>query len=180
MKSILFKYISFLLISSGSLSSMTRKNIFEYSLLYEEPSIMRWKLETDSFNYRKLSGLILYKRYPILDEQGIQIEPVISIIYEKLPNDSITTLEYANIWMMKTGSFYKLDSLSGPNEMGMKYKYSICKFCSYSRNNISHNLIIVYSVYKNVGIQIICDSTKSIYLKVKDDMLEFIKRVDFQ
>jgi hypothetical protein len=60
---------------------------------YSRPDAKIWKI--DASQEEEQRGLILYKRETIIDDNGVRVEPVLSIIYRKTPAGVENLLEFA-------------------------------------------------------------------------------------
>jgi len=151
--------------------------IIDATIVFEEPDPKIWKLVSQDYNKEKGIGQIMYKRVPIIDSQGFQIEPVMAIVYEKLPNKPDLVMYSLQLRMRVPFSVDKMfthqdGSITYPNSLGYEGHRD--------QHGKKHNLLITHMIYDNVGIQFIGDSTADVYSQVEGDMRKFIKSIKFK
>ena len=176
MKKIIFIYL-FIVVQILYASEL---KIFNITLVYDAPDSNIWNSPVKKFDESRNVGSIMYVRNPIIDSEGRSISPVIAIIYEKLPSDSISVIEYSFMVRMRHAFSFEIDSLCSAEAMGMKYLNGMYYDGYHIRGNVRHEILLVHIVKNDVGIQIICDSTENVYNEVVDDMIRFIRSVDFK
>jgi hypothetical protein len=160
-----------LLLSQGHIDAFGKK------IIYDIPDSDKWKIDQTVFVETMQRGMISYKHIPIKDQLGRDIEPVIALIYEKLPSDSIDPILFSANKRITTR--FDVDKVFGYEDFKLKYRNTIGYYGHYDKVVI-HNVIVAHMVYKNMGIQIICDSTKDVYDQVKEDMELFVGSVEFE
>ncbi len=158
----------------------TEIKIFDVTLSYDAPDENMWNLPSEKFDVSRNVGSIIYTRDSIIDDDGNPIAPVIAIIYEKLDSDSIDAILYSLNVRMRPGLSFKIDSIHAATDFNMKYLNGVVYDAYYIKGGYKHEVFVVHMVKDTIGIQIICDSTESIYSKVMNDMLKFIRSVDFK
>lgn len=159
-------------------SSQGRIEAFGINILYEMPDSAVWKKDSSVFRESVQRGMISYKHSPIKDDLGRDIEPVVAIVYEELPSDSIDPILFSANKRATAG--FDVDSVFSPGDFELSHENTIGYYGHYDKGSVTHNVIIAHMVYKNVGVQVICDSTKDVYDQVKDDMELFIGSVEFE
>jgi hypothetical protein len=159
------------------LSTQGRIEAFGINILYETPDIAVWKKDSTVFDESLQRGMISYKHIPIKDNLGRDIEPVVAIVYEKLPSDSIDPILFSANKRAVAG--FNVDEVFSPDDFKLKYKNTIGYYGHYNKGVI-HNIIVAHMVYKDVGVQVICDSTKDVYDQVKEDMELFVGSLEFE
>lgn len=159
-------------------SSQGRIEAFGINILYEIPDIAVWKKDSSVFRESVQRGMISYKHTPIKDNLGRDIEPVVAIVYEELPSDSIDPILFSANKRATAG--FDVDGVFSPEDFELSHENTIGYYGHYEKGGVIHNVIIAHMVYKNVGVQVICDSTKDVYDHVKEDMESFVGSVKFE
>jgi tetratricopeptide (TPR) repeat protein len=146
---------------------------------FAPPDDAHWKLTKKEYDKKRGAGRIVYKHLPIKDPQGHEIEPLMAVIFEEMSAflDAGTYSESERAqksmdWQEKRKFTSQDGSLSYPNAEGYDGEYTV--------QGVIHKIIVAYMVHKELGVQIICDSTDGVYDKVESDFRAFIKSINFE
>jgi hypothetical protein len=101
-----------------------------------------------------------FRHRGIRDSRGIDVHPVISITAWKFPNDEMTLKGFSK-YLLKQAPF-KVTNREMKN--GRLYLQGTRAYGGYT-----HVVRRVFSFTNRVGVDVICDSTDSVYKRVKDD-----------
>jgi len=118
--------------------------------------------------------VLMYTHSPILDKEGISIQPVIAVICEEL-SSPLNVIDYS-LWKRKQVSFI-VDSIYSKYSSTLSYWNGIGYAAHYGRNSLVHKLFVGHFRHKHVGVQVICDSTEGVYEAVEQDFRSFLRSV---
>src|SRR4030066_1406828 len=76
--------------------------MFAATLSFINPNPSFWVENAREFDKSRNKGMLTFKRETIVDSEGLEIKPVISIVYEKLPSSITTVSDYARIARART------------------------------------------------------------------------------
>lgn len=159
------------------LSAQENLIAFGVKIMYKNLNTEKWKKDRSESSALRNSGMISYKHVPIRDSVGRTIEPMIAIIYEKLPSDSIDLILFSAQKRMNTR--FEVDQVFSRENFNLKCKNTVGYYGHYEKG-VVHKVIVAHMVFKDVGLQIICDSTEEVYDQVNEDMERFVSSVDIQ
>ncbi len=117
-----------------------------------------------------------YARDPVIDNSGLQVVPFISIMYEKVDNN--TDLIFYSVFKRSSLPPFKIDEvLTGDHEeyplpFGIGYLGHY-----YDSMGILHKIFIIHVISNDWGIQIIIDGTASIFEVMKEEYIQIIKSI---
>lgn len=151
----------------------------DQTMLYQPPDSSCWNIVMDEFDKDTGVGIRMFKRSPLIDPEGNAIEPVIAVIYEKLPSDSEDLIVYSTRLRATQGARFQIDSIEPPQKLGMKYERAIFYDGHYLKGPVRHEILVVHMMKGDIGVQIICDSTDGVYDRVAEDMMAFIRSISF-
>jgi hypothetical protein len=159
-------------------NSSTSSRLFNINIYYKIPDTTSWSLFRNiSPNDSNKTGWITYLHKPIINKSGYSIKPGISIFYENV-DDSLDVIVYMSYYEFH-GMKYQSDKIFNYENGPLTYQNAIGQYGSYQNQGVDHKIIIVYMIYKDVGIRIFCDSTTDVYEEVKNDFEYFIKSIYF-
>lgn len=168
----------FLFISSSIAWGQTTINAFGSKIFFTDPNETAWKLTQKIDPSESSKGLRMFKHEQIIGSTGLPVEPVIALVLEKV-TEPIDAIEYSVNGLSNKPYKLKWDLLSGyPNYSSDKN--SVVYKIEYTLSGVLHKGYLCYILHKNVGIEIIADSTGDIFKKVESDMLAFFKSVGIQ
>jgi hypothetical protein len=150
-------------------SADERVSMFGSQLIHKKLNPEIWKKDTEQRQENR--GMVLYKHKGIRDNQGNNIQPVIGIVYERIPDNISSVEQYAAIARERTK--FPVEAVVRRDDIK-----SIIYFCRYDSGMV-HNLVIAHFVFKRNGIQITGDATQSVYGKVEDEIQQFIQSIKF-
>jgi hypothetical protein len=168
----------FLFISSNIAWGQTTIDAFGSKIIFTGPNEKMWKLAQKIDPSESSKGVRMFKREQIIGTMGLPVEPVLALVFEKV-TEPIDTIEYSvNVLSNKT---YKLkwDLLGGYPDYSSD-KHSVVYKFEYTVSGVLHKGYLCYILHKNVGVEIIADSTEDIFKNVESDMLAFFKSVAIQ
>jgi hypothetical protein len=168
--------ILFLFYFSCSAQDLSYVGVFGSKVYFEPPDTSIWKLYQNSMTDYG-NHLLMFKHIPIKDSLGREIEPVISFIVESV-TDSSDVINYS-IWKRTQVPFEvkKVMSCDTINFSWFACPNVIGYEGVYSKVDIIHRVFVVHMRRASVGVQIICDSTDGVYVKVESAMRNFIRSI---
>jgi hypothetical protein len=146
------------------------------TVVYAPPDPAIWNTVNNGIDEGSKAFLLMFKRAPVEDPQGRKIEPVIALICESM-KEPLDVIKYSILKRVSSPfDVKKMLSFQGgdftyPNSIGYEGQYDI---------GVLHKLIIGHMRHKEVGVQVICDSTDGVYDKVESDMKSFLRSVTFK
>jgi len=147
------------------------------TVLYGRPDAAQWRLMNDGIDANSKAYLVMFKRTPIKDAEGREIEPVMAIICESVPS-STDVIQYSIAKRVNTP--FQVNSLLTPQQGYFTHKNSVGYQGEYKRGSVLHKVLIGHLRNRDVGVQVICDSTDGVYDKVEADMLGLLRSITFQ
>ena len=144
--------------------------MFAATLSFINPNPSFWVENAREFDKSRNKGMLMFKRETIVDSEGLEIKPVISIVYEKLPSSITTVSDYARIARARTS--FNVEKIESSKD-------SLLYYCNYA-SDLEHKLLIAHMVFKDIGVQIIGDSTTSVYPIVEKDFIQFMQSIAFE
>jgi hypothetical protein len=173
-KSILFLLVFFqLAILAEAQESFTAHGS---TILYTSPDSANWFVVKNGIDEKSQKYLLMFQRKPIEDAQGRRVHPVIAIISEPV-KDSVDVIRYSVAaraqvpFDVKKVLSYQGGDFAYQNAIGYEGEY---------KRGVLHKVLIGHMRHKQVGVQIICDSTDGVYDKVEADMRSFLRSVNFR
>jgi hypothetical protein len=145
-------------------------------ILYARPDATRWNIVKSEMDPKTNIYLLMFERNPIEDSEGRRVRPVIALICEQVKDGSdVVTysvrkrrqvpFDVKQMLIPQKGHF------SYPNSIGYEGEY---------HKQVLHRVIVGHMRHKDVGVQIICDTSDSVYDKVQADMRKFLHSVTFK
>lgn len=144
---------------------------------FTRPDAANWKVVHDGIDARSNKYLVMYQRSPIKDAEGRDIEPVIAIICESVP-DSSDVIMYSIA--KRTQTAFNVNKLLTWQDGSLTYKNSVGFDGDYKKGSVIHKVLIAHMRHGAAGLQVICDSTDGVYDKVETDMRNFLKSITFK
>jgi len=146
-------------------------------VVYQRPDPAQWQLVHNGIEAKSKAYLLMFKHIPIKDAQGRDIEPVIAVICEVVPNSPDVT-NYSSARRARTP--FEVKKVLTPQEGYFSYQTAVGYQGEYKRGTVLHKVVVGYLRYRDLGVQILCDSTDSVYNKVQADMLRLLRSIDFK
>ena len=168
----------FLIISSSAVWGQTTIDAFGSKISFISPNEKVWKLTQKIEPSKSSKGLRMFKHEKIIGTVSLPVEPVIALIFEQVI-EPIDTIEYSVNRLSNKPYKLKWDLLGGYPDYSSDKHSAVFKF-EYTRSGILHKGYLCYILFKNVGLEIIADSTFDVFEKVAPDMRVFIKSVTIQ
>lgn len=156
----LFLGLSFLCRAEQNISAFGKVVSFE-------PPSAEWKKSDEQSTSTK--GMLMFKRSPIKDSNGLSVQPVLSIVYEVTPSSVKNIDDYVKYAREK--SQYKVETAI-QLENG-----TVVFFCSYSASGVAHSLTIGHLYSSGFGVQVISDTTVSLLSQLNEEQKAFISSV---
>jgi hypothetical protein len=181
MKTTFFAFI--FMFSSIVASAQTSIDAFGTKIIFTKPDEKVWTLvkETDPGDGTK--GVRIFKHSKITDKKGVSSEPVISMLFEQVP-ETTNAAAYATVAMKGIEDMQKSlkitwDTLGGYPKYSSD-KHSFVYKARYNKAGSPHRIYICYILYNSTGVIITADSSEDVFEQVNADMLAFIKSVVIQ
>ncbi len=146
------------------------------TVIYAAPDSSQWNLVNDGIHPKSGGYLLMFEHKPIADAQGRPIKPVIAVICEPV-KDSSDVIKYSIAKRLQVP--FEVKKMLIPQRGDFTYKNAVGFEGQYDKGVI-HKVLIGHMRHKEVGLQIICDSTDGVYDKVDSDMRNFLKSVNFK
>jgi hypothetical protein len=165
--------LSLFAFSIATSQELTYVEAFGSRIYFELPDTSRWFPDENGMQSSE-KYLLMFKRSPILDSLGREVQPVIAAIAEKV-NDSLDVITYSLLkrtqipFSVKKVLTYEDSCFAQRNAVGYEGEYN--------RQDVIHKVFVVHMRYGSVGLQLVCDSTEGVYTAVEADMRRFIKSV---
>ncbi|MEW6351181.1 MAG: hypothetical protein AB1646_19155 [Thermodesulfobacteriota bacterium] len=144
---------------------------------YARPDPEAWNLVSNGTDAKSGAYLLMFKRRPIKDAQGRDIEPVIAIICESVP-ESVDVIRYSIAKRMQIP--FKVNKLMTPQNGDFTHRNSVGFEGENQQGRVLHKVLIAHMRHGKVGAQTICDSTDGVYEKVEADMRGFLRSITFK
>lgn len=155
-------------------STVESADVFGVTIQYERPDKVTWhtfqRLHDDSLGV----GTISFRSLPVVDRKGRAYEPVVAIIYEKLP-DSLSVLKYAETKQAGSRTRWTVLRTYGPENRG--YQNATFFDGEYESAGEEHAIIVGYMVSDSLGVQVIGDCPASVFSDVEDDMRRCVQSI---
>ncbi|SYZ72288.1 hypothetical protein TRIP_C20403 [Candidatus Zixiibacteriota bacterium] len=180
MQRITILFILIFLILGNSSLAQSFLPIFNDTLFFERPDTAFWQLTINDYDDDAGKGIVMFVRNAIIDSSGMSVLPVIGIVYEKLPSDSEDVIYYSLKCRYQSSFAREIDSVLSWQDGFVTYRNAVGYLASYTSKGVKHKILLVHMIHGDIGIQIICDSTESVYEKVEKDMRRFLKSVTMQ
>jgi hypothetical protein len=121
----------------------------------------------------------IFKRKPITDETGLQVIPNIAVFIETIPPD-LDVIVYSANWRIRTP--FKVKSMFSHDDPKKDVDFNFENAVGYvSEYNDSkgrpHNTYYIYAINEGKGIQIIFDSTTSVFEIADKEFRRTIKSI---
>ena len=140
---------------------------------FAPPDTNNWAIEqnemTEYGNY-----VLLFKHIPIQDSLGREIQPVMAFIVESVP-DSLDVINYSIV--KRSHTRFTVDKVLTFDKGYFSHRNTVGYEGSYSNGEIKHRVLIAHMRQAAVGLQVICDSTDGVYLRVENDMRQFVHSI---
>lgn len=144
---------------------------------FSRPDPANWKVVHDGIDARSNKYLLMYQHVPIKDAQGRDIEPVIALICESVPESS-DVIMYSIAKRTQVG--FNVNKLLTWQDGSLTYKNSVGFDGEYQKGAVLHKVLVAHMRHGTAGLQVICDSTDGVYDKVEKDMRDFLKSITFK
>lgn len=169
--------LGIVLIGFESLAKAKELTVIDAKIVFDEPDSKVWKVAEEQYDSDRKRGLIMFNRSPIKNPQGVLVAPVIAVVYEAISND-MDLVRYSV--QVRTRVPFEVDKMFLPKDGGFTYANSLGYEGHLDQEGVKHTLLIAHMVYKNVGVQIVGDSTTDIFPQVESDMRQFMKSIQFK
>jgi hypothetical protein len=178
MKTAIFTFI--FLVSSSFAWAQTAIDAFGSKIIFTKPDEKVWTLIKESEPGEGSKGVRVFKHAKITGDKGVSTEPVISLIFEQVPN-SMNAAVYAMKGLEDIEKSLKITwSLLGGYPDYSSDQHSMVYKARYTKSNSHHKVYICYILYNSTGLVIIADSAEDVFDQVDADMRAFIKSVVIQ
>jgi hypothetical protein len=144
---------------------------------YAQPDPAKWKPVHNGTDAKSNKYLFMFQHTPIKDAEGHDIEPVIALISESVP-DSSDVIMYSIAKRAQVP--FEVKKLITWQDGSFTYRNSVGFEGEYKKGAVLHKVLIGHLRHKESGVQIICDSTDGVYDKVETDMRDFLRSITFK
>lgn len=173
-------FVSSSLACSGIAWAQSTIDAFGAKIIFTKPNEEAWTLVKEINPSENSKGVRTFKYVKITGDKGATVEPVISLIVEKVMGTSDAMAYSLNgLKRMQESSNLTWDVLGGYPAYSSD-RHSIVYKGSYTRSGAIHKVYLCYILSNGIGVVVIADSTKDDFSQVDDDMLAFIKSVVIQ
>jgi hypothetical protein len=178
MKTVIFALLFFA--SSSVALGQTAIEAFGTKILFKIPDEKVWTLVQEATPSEKSKGIRIFKCAPIIGTKGLPVEPVLALFFEQV-TESIDTIVYSANGLMSKQQTFKLKwNLLGTYPEYSSDQHSVVYKAEYTRSGFIHKVYLCYILYRNIGVEIIADSTDDVFDQVDADMRAFIKSIVIQ
>lgn len=175
MKTAVFALLFF--VSSGLALAQTSIDAFGSRIIFENPDENVWTLVKEAEPGEGKKGVRVFKRAKIMGDNGVSAEPVISLIFEKVPK-SMNAAAYSMKGLEDIEKSLKITwNLLGGYPDFSSDKHSVVYKARYTKSGIPHKAYICYILYNSTGVVIIADTSEDVLKQVNEEMIAFIKSV---
>jgi len=139
-----------------------------HTITYTPPNPKVWKVAERE--EQEAIGFIMYKRAAIVDEDGLSVEPCLSIVYRKVPEDVTDAMAFVAASRMSIP--YEVTGMSLINDghgLVISYKHLVAG-CEHM-SSIAHFFEI------GLGVQVISETTTTVYKDIEADKDAFFRSV---
>jgi hypothetical protein len=147
------------------------------TVVFTSPDRAQWDLVQNGLDEKSNKYLLMFKHKPIKDAEGRDIEPVIALISESVP-DSLDVIMYSI--QKRTQVPFEVKKLITWQDGSFAYRNSVGYEGEYKKGAVLHKVFIGHLRHKGAGVQIICDSTDGAHDKVEADMRNFLRSISFK
>ncbi len=146
------------------------------TIVYTRPDASNWIVKKNELDPKSNIFLLMFERNPIEDAEGRRVRPVMAIICEPV-KDLSNVIEYsirkrAQVpFDVKDMLSYQHGHFTYPNAIGFAGEYE---------KGVVHKVFVGHMRHKDVGVQIICDTSDGVYDKVEADMTKFLRSITFK
>jgi hypothetical protein len=170
---IAFAFLLFVCVA-GAQESFTA---FGSTVNFARPDSAHWKVVSDGMDAKSNKFLLMYQHSPIKDTEGRDIEPVIALICEPVP-DSSDVIMYSIAKRTQVG--FNVNKLLTWQDGSLTYKDSVGYDGDYKKGAVMHKVLVAHMRHGATGLQVMCDSTEGVYDKVEADMKNFLRSITFK
>jgi hypothetical protein len=142
-------------------------------IYFEPPDTNKWQLEKNEMNERGVY-VLTFKHLPMLDSLGREIQPIMSVIIERVQDSSDVIL--FSIYKRQQVPFHVRKVLTY-EDGHFEYRNVVGYEGDYNREEVLHRVFVVHMRGASIGLQSICDATDGVYTQVESDMRRFIKNI---
>jgi hypothetical protein len=167
------KLLRALLVVAVLAGSLTAEDIIPrfapgITITYTAPNPEVWKVSEKE--EKEEIGFIMYKRAAIIDKDGLSVEPCLSIVYRKVPED--VTDPMAFVLASRTRIPYEITGMSLINDgHGMVISFKHLVAGSEHMSSIAHFFEI------GLGVQVISETTATVYKDIEADKDAFFRSI---
>ena len=158
----------------------TSIDAFGKKIKFTIPDEKVWKLVQETTPSENSKGSLMFKRTPITGPKGLEVEPVLALIFEQVTEPIDTIVYSANGLMSHSEKFNLKWNLLGSYPEYSSDQHAVVYKAEYTKSGFLHKVYLCYILYNNLGVQIIADSTDDVFDQVDEDMRAFIKSVVVQ
>jgi hypothetical protein len=147
---------------------------FGTNIVYDPPDSTTWSLTQSSIDEHKKLGVVVYKRVPINDDDGVPIRPVLAIIFERLP-DTTDAVSFSISKRISSSPRWKVRNATAPDST--EYPSAVFYEGEYDLQGVKHVIVVAHATHALVGVQVIADATDGVYSKVENEMKRFVHSI---
>lgn len=79
----------------------------------------------------------------------------------------------------RTAVAYKVTKVLPSTSPMFSYRNTVGYEATYTSEKVPHSIYVAHMIFRNIGIEIICDSTTELIPKVKTDFQSFLQSITF-
>lgn len=162
------------LCSLASAQELVYFQAFGSNVYFEPPDTSKWDLEQNMIDTLSSKHVLMFKRKPILDTKGREVEPVMAIIAESV-KDSSDVIAYSAWKRMQTP--FEVKKVLAYDSVLFSHRNVIGYEGQYEREDVTHMVFVIHMRERVLGLQVICDSSDEIFPQVENDMRRFIRSI---
>lgn len=149
---------------------------FESNVYFDVPDTTRWEVVRDELDTIKQKRILMFKHSPIKDSKGRMVSPVIAMNIDSLPDSTDLVMYSVN---KRFAVQYTVTKVLVPSPEQFSYENAFGYLGTYTSYKVKHSIIVAHMIYKNLGVEIICDATTELMPKVRKDCNAFVKSIHF-
>ena len=153
-----------LLIALAIASSPIRIEVANTAIQIQNPNPTVWREVDRRSDPERGKGMVMLKRETLKGSDGVAIQPVLSVVFERLPKGIDSVREYAKFARQRTP--FQVLRIDESNN-------SVIYRCRYN-NGMEHRVTIAHYLFKDIALQLIADTTESVLPQVESDIEQFI------
>lgn len=149
----------------------------------------KWSLIQLPSDLRSGRGGFMYSRKAIVDNAGVSVSPKVAFIFEQVPPipdalDAATVSDYVILYSLNVRTRWTIpttiDKVYSPGDNLFPWKKAIGYKAHYN-DNMEHTIFLVHGLVndngKTYGVQVIMDSTSSVFPEVETEFIAMLAQI---